>query len=230
MTTFQKSGALAAWAMALSYIIGFAIFIFYLDPPSFAEPVERVTYLIANKTLLLSAMSIIYILAGLALLVLVLALHDRLKTAAQSPMQVATAIGIIWVGVLVASGMIYTTGAESAIKLYASDPDRAATLWMSVGLIQNGLGGGTELLGGLWIVVVSFVALRSGKLSKPLNWLGFLIGIAGIFSIVPAWNFLVDIFGLSQIVWFIWVGAVMLFSMERGGVSPRGSFILAAGS
>jgi len=62
--------------------------------------------------------------------------------------------------------------------------------------------------------------LRSGKLSKPLNWLGFLIGIAGVFSIVPAWNVFVDIFGLSQIVWFIWVGAVMLFSAERDEVNP----------
>lgn len=218
MTTFQKAGALAAWALALCYIIGFAIFIFYLDPPSFAEPVERVTFLIANKILLLSAMSIIYIFAGLALLVLVLALHERLKAEAQSLMQVATAIGIIWVGVLVASGMIYTTGAESVIKLYATDPERAATLWIAVGLVQNGLGGGTELLGGLWIITVSWIALRSGKLSKPLNWLGFLIGIAGVFSIVPAWNVFVDIFGLSQIVWFIWVGAVMLFSAERDEV------------
>jgi len=220
MTTFQKAGALAAWALALCYIIGFAIFIFYLDSPSFAEPVERVTFLIANKILLLSAMSIIYIFAGLALLVLVLALHERLKAEAQSLMQVATAIGIIWVGVVVASGMIYTTGAESVIKLYATDPERAATLWIAVGLVQNGLGGGTELLGGLWIITLSWIALRSGKLSKPLNWLGFLIGIAGVFSIVPAWNVFVDIFGLSQIVWFIWVGAVMLFSAERDEVNP----------
>jgi hypothetical protein len=220
MTTFQKAGALAAWALALCYIIGFTIFIFYLDPPSFAEPMERITFLIANKILLLSAMSIIYIFAGLALVVLVLALHEKLKADAQSPMQIATAIGIIWAGVLVASGMIYTTGAENVIRLFATDPDRAATLWIAVGLVQNGLGGGTELLGGLWIIIVSWIALRSGNLSKPLNWLGFLIGVAGILSIVPAWNVLVDIFGLSQIVWFIWVGVVMLFSAERDEVIP----------
>lgn len=212
---FQKAGALAAWAEALCYIIGFVIFIFFLDFPGFEKPIESVVFLIANKALILSAMSIIYIFASLALLVLVLALHERLKADAPSLMQVATAIGVIWVGVVVASGMIFTTGAESVINLYATDPERAATLWMSVGLIQDGLGGGTEFLGGVWILLISWTALRSGKLSKPLNGLGGLIGIAGILSVVPSWSIFVDIFGLSQIVWFIWIGAVMLFSAEH---------------
>lgn len=215
MTTFQKAGALAAWAEALCYIIGFVIFIFFLEAPGFAKPIESVDFLIANKALILSAISIIYIFAALALLVLVLALHERLKANAPSLMQVATAIGVIWVGVVVASGMIFTTGAESVIKLYATDPDRAATLWISVGLIQNGLGGGTEFLGGVWILLISWTALRGGKLSKPLNVLGGLIGVVGILSIVPSWSIFVDIFGLSQILWFIWVGAVMLFSAKR---------------
>lgn len=215
MTTFQKAGALAAWAEALCYIIGFVIFIFFLDFPGFGKPIESVVFLIANKALILSAMSIIYIFASLALLVLVLALHERLKEDAPSLMQVATAIGVIWVGVVVASGMIFTTGAESVINLYATDPERAATLWMSVGLIQDGLGGGTEFLGGVWMFLISWTALRSGKLSKPLNGLGGLIGIAGILSVVPSWSIFVDIFGLSQIVWFIWIGVVMLFSVKH---------------
>ena len=128
-------------------------------------------------------------------------------------MQVATAIGINS-GTVVASGMIFTVGAESVIKLYASDPERAATLWMAVGIVQDGLGGGTELLGGVWIFIISWTAMRGGHLSKPLNWFGLLIGIAGILSVVPAWGIFVDIFGLSQIVWFIWIGAIMIFSAE----------------
>ena len=111
--------------------------------------------------------------------------------------------------------MIFTTGAESVTELYASDPERAATLWMAVGLIQDGLGGGTEFLGGVWILLISWTALRSGKLSKPLNGLGGLIGMAGILSVVPSWSIVVDIVGLSQIVWFIWIGAIMLFSAKH---------------
>lgn len=212
MITFQKVGGLAAWAEALCYIIGFAIFVIFLDFPSSVKPVDNLIFLIDNKALILSAMSLIYIFASLVLLVLVLALHERLKKEAPALMQVATATGLIWAGVVVASGMIFIVGAESVIKLYANDPERAATIWLAIGIVQDGLGGGIELLGGVWIFIVSWAALHGDRLSKPLNWFGLLIGIAGILTVVPALGAFVGVFGLSQIVWFIWIGTVMLIS------------------
>ncbi|WND02011.1 DUF4386 family protein [Temperatibacter marinus] len=214
MTAFQKIGGLAAWGQALCYIIGFTIFIFFLDFPSSDKPLEAINFLIDNKMLILSAMTIIYILAALILLILVLALHEKLKSDNPLLMQISTATGLIWAGVVVASGMIFTVGAESVIKVYEYDPDRAATLWIAVGIIQNGLGGGTEFLGGVWILLISWVAYKGDHLSKALNWLGFGIGIIGIASVVPSLSFFVDIFGLSQIIWFLWLGTVMLFTAK----------------
>jgi hypothetical protein len=43
-----------------------------------------------------------------------------------------------------------------------------------------------------------------------LNWLGVIIGTAGILSLVPALNGLAVVFGLVHIVWFMWLGIVML--------------------
>ncbi len=60
---------------------------------------------------------------------IVLALHDRLKQAAPAMMQVATAIGLIWAGLLVASGMVSNAGIRPVIALYASDPAQAAMTW-----------------------------------------------------------------------------------------------------
>lgn len=207
---YQKMGGLAALAEALCYIIGFAIFVFLLDIPGNSRPVENVEFLIDNRILIISTMSIIYIFAALILTVLVLALHDRLKTLSPIMMQVATAIGLIWAGVVVASGMIFNVGAESVISIYASDPERAATLWLAVGIVQNGLGGGIELLGGVWILIISWTGLKSGIYPKFLNYFGIIIGCAGILSVAPAWGVFVEIFGLSQIIWFIWLGMVML--------------------
>lgn len=216
MSTFQKIGGLAAITEALCYIIGFAIFVFFLDFPSGLDPVQSLVFLIENKALILSAMAIIYVFASLVLLVVVLALHERLKPEAPALMQVATAIGLIWAGVVVASGMVFIVGAEDVVNLYASDPERAATIWLTIGIVQDGLGGGIELLGGVWIFILSWAALRSGKLSKPLNWFGFFIGIAGILTVVPALHGLVEVFGLSQIVWFIWLGIIMLKTKKAG--------------
>ena len=208
--SLQKAGGFAAWAEALCYIAGFAIFGFLLGVPSSGDPAQNLQYLIDNKALIQSAMIIIYILAALILLVLVLALHDRLKNYSPALMQITTAIGLIWTGVVVASGMIFIVGSESAISLHATDPERAATILMAVSVVQNGLGGGTELLGGVWLFILSWVALAAGKLPKLLNYFGFFIGIAGILSVFPPLQSAIEIFGLGQIIWFIWLGFVMV--------------------
>jgi hypothetical protein len=63
-------------------------------------------------------------------------------------------------------------------------------------------------------------------LPNALNWLGILIGIAGIASAIPVLLNARLVFGLLQIVWFIWLGIVMLRTRasERSqtqSVSPR---------
>jgi prepilin signal peptidase PulO-like enzyme (type II secretory pathway) len=83
-----------------------------------------------------------------------------------------------------------------------------------------------ELLGGLWVLLVSVAALRTGGLPKALNWLGILIGFAGIVSVVPPLLDAAYVFGLLQIVWLIWMGIVMLRTRapersQRQPVSPR---------
>ncbi|WP_340587434.1 hypothetical protein [Erythrobacter alti] len=185
---------------------GFSIFIIFLDPPSHLDPVRSVEYLIANETLILSAMTLIYIVAALVLLVLVLALHDRLKTVQPRLMALATPLGIIWAGIVIASGLISVSGSQTVIGLHAVDPERAGTVWLAVGIMQNALGGGIELVGGVWILLVSVSAMAGKTLSRFLNYLGVILGLVGIASVVPALSDLVDVFGLGQIVWFFGSG------------------------
>ena len=85
------------------------------------------------------------------------------------------------------------------------------TIWQAIEPVTDGLGGsGGELLGGLWVLLVSVAALRSGGLSKVLNWLGVAVGSAGVLSVVPVLKDLALGFGLLQIVWFVWLGIIML--------------------
>jgi hypothetical protein len=152
-----------------------------------------------------------YVFFGFFLIVFSLALYNRLKAGAPALMQVATVIGIIWAGSLIASGMIANAGLATIVPLYATDPAQAALTWQAIESVANGLGNANgEILGGLMTFLISLAALRAGELPKGLNILGLAVGAVGIITIIPALNALVAVFGLAQIIWFIWMGIVLL--------------------
>jgi hypothetical protein len=64
----------------------------------------------------------------------------------------------------------------------------------------------------LWTLLVSLAALRAGGLPKGLNVLGLLVGAVGVITIFPGLTDLTPVFGLGQIVWFVWLGLVLLRS------------------
>lgn len=77
--------------------------------------------------------------------------------------------------------------------------------------MTDGLGGGNEIVGGIWLLLVSWAALQIGGLPKTLNYLGVVVSVAGILTVVPALGKIGGaVFGLGLIVWFVWLGIVML--------------------
>jgi len=157
---------------------------------------------------------LMYVFFGVVLIVLALALHDRLQAGAPALMRTATVLGIIWAGALIASGMVANAGIAPAVALYAKDPAQAVLLWQGIEAVANGLGNGNgEILGGLWVLLVSLAALRAGGLPRGLNIIGLLVGAVGVVSLIPGLtDLLVGVFGLSQIVWYVWLGIVLLRS------------------
>ena len=147
-----------------------------------------------------------YTLFGVLLAVLVLAIHQRLKKYSSNFSKLASVFGIIWVGLVIASGMIANIGLNSVIEIGIKEPENAMLVWSSVSIISEGLGGGNEIVGGIWMLLLSIIALKGQLFSKPLI---ILVGIAGILTIYPL-DIFTEIFGISQIIWFLWVGIFMI--------------------
>lgn len=207
----EKWGGVAALYEALAYIIGMAGFILGVNISEIADPLQKVTALIENQGLLTSLMLVVYVFFGVWLVVLSLALHERLDGKNSALARTATAFGLIWAVLVIASGMIYNVGIETVIAISANDPSQAATVWLAIASVFNGLGGGVEVVGGIWVLLLSVTALRSGSLPRAFNIFGFIVGGAGVVTIVPALAEIgANIFGLTQIVWFIWLGIVLL--------------------
>jgi hypothetical protein len=212
MKTLQKFGGFSALYLAVAYIIGMALFFLVLDY-SKTDPAQKVAMLVDKQWVFFSTNLLTYVFFGVFLIVLSLALYDRLKSRAPAMMQVATAIGIIWAGSLIASGMVSNAGIDPVVTLYAQNPAQASLTWQGIESVANGLGNGNgEILGGLLTLLVSLAALRAGGLPRGLNILGLMVGTVGIISIIPGLTSLTGVFGLSQIIWFVWLGIVLLRS------------------
>ncbi len=210
ISDLQKLGGISALIEAALYVTGFALFLTILDPSGYVGHVQQVAFLADNQVASYIANLLIYVVFGVVLVVLVLALHARLKNSSPAIMQTATAFGLIWAGLVIASGMIANIGNSTVVGLFSENQDQAVSLWLAIITVQEALGGGNEIVGGLWVLLLSWAALRAGKLPKVLNYLGVLVGLAGILTVVPAFDVLMDVFGLGQIVWFAWLGIVML--------------------
>ncbi|NDJ75420.1 MAG: DUF4386 family protein [Chloroflexi bacterium] len=215
-------GGVAALYLATAYVIGIVMFLFVLDYMSVDGPDEKVGFLVDNKELIYITNLVLYVVFGGFLIVLALALYERLKTGAPALMQMATIVGIIWAAAVIASGMIANTGIAPVVDLYDDDPAQAATAWLGIDAVANGLGGGGgEFLGGLWTLLVSWAALRTNMFSKALNYLGLTVGVVGLVSTIPGLADLGGLFGISQIVWFVWVGSILLRSSSQAtAVNP----------
>ena len=211
MKTLQKFGGIAALYLAAGYIIGMIGFLGVVDVSSVADPVQQVALMADNLAFLYILHLFVYVVWGIFMVVLSLALYERLKAGSPAIVQTATVFGIFWGCVIILSGMIQNAGMQTVVDLYGKDPAQAGTVWLTIDSVLKGLAGSNEIIGGLWVLLISWAALRTGELPRVLNYLGIVVGAAGIISIVPALaEMFIYIFALGQIVWFIWLGIVLL--------------------
>jgi hypothetical protein len=204
-------GGFAALYSCVALLVSMVGFLLVVGTLDVTDPVQKVAQLVDNQTLLYILMLISYVFWGIIFVVLVLALNERLKAGSPAIMQIATAIGLIWACIVIASGQVYNLGMGVVVDLYGVDPAQAATVWIAIESVVNGLGSaGGEILGGIWVLLVSWAALRAGELSKALNYLGVLIGVAALISAVPGLSLVAIIFGWGKMVWSLWLGIVML--------------------
>ena len=216
----QKIGGIAALVAAATFLFGIVLFVTMLSDYATGDPspAESVAFLVAHQTTLFVWYLVIFIVFGVVLVPLVITIHDRLSTDTPHLAQAATAFGMVWAGLVIAAGMIANLGIGTIADLHETDPAQAKSVWSSLDTVQNGLGGGNELVGGMWVLIVSVAAMRSGTLPRSLCYLGAVSGIAGLVTVVPALEAVGAVFGIGLIVWFIWIGTILL--RTRSAESP----------
>ncbi len=210
------TGGYAALAAAATFVFGFVMAATVLSDYTIGDPdpAESVAFLVDHQTALGIWYAVIYVGFGVALVPLVLTLRERLRNESPMLAEAGGVFGFIWAGLVIASGMIAIIGLGTVSDLYDVDPVQAEPVWSAIDSVQNGLGGGNEIVGGLWVLLISTAAMRAGSLPNALNYLGMVAGVAGIVTVLPALEDVGAVFGLGLIVWFVWVGFVLLRTGE----------------
>lgn len=218
VSTSSRPGGVAALVAAATFVFGIALFATALSDYTSGDPTsaESVEFVVAHQTTLFLWYLVIFIVFGAALVPLVRALQRRLHAGAPALADTGAVFGYIWAGLMFATGMVSNIGIQVVADLAERDPDQAAAVWASIDAVTDGLGGGNEIVGGLWVLLVSLGALRTGALPRALNLLGVVSATAGLVTLVPGLTDVGIVFGLGLIVWFAWLGVVLV--RDRGVV------------
>ena len=226
MNNLQKSGGIAAVLHAATYVVGMVLGFTLIFPLMDAAPDQYLKFLSENQGIVYVWNLISYWGSAVTLVLMVLALYEHLKDHSPVLAQIAAAFGLIWAGLIIASGNLMLHNLGVVAELYGKDPAQAATAWTVLGSVENGITSGNELVGSLWVLLLSVAALRTGQLNRALNFLGVMLGIAGSLTLIPAlFDSLVMVFGPGMIVWSIWVGVVMLRQKPISAVRPVETFV-----
>ena len=205
-----KAGALAAFGMASCYIIMFIIYGAILTAPASDDVLDKIQFVQANQDLIGFTYVLGYLLFGCFLLITTIALHNSVKSKPSILLTSGTAFGLIWVVLMMCSGMIGLIGMQTMLELHSESSPHAVSLFYSYGVITNALGGGIELVGGLWVLFISLSGMRHKRLPRALHILGVIVGSLGVLTLVQSVPEFKMAFGLSQIAWFAWVGFALL--------------------
>lgn len=212
----QRVGAAAALYLALALLGAMPYFLLVVDYPNATTSADKVALVVDNYASMYAVYIATYVLFGMAVGVLAFALHDRLAGSSPATVRLATAVGLLWSFALVASGMVFTYGMTTIVDLHGKDEVQAAQAWQAIEPVAMALGGaGGEVLGGVWVLLLSLVALRARAFPRVVSWLGLVVGVLGLTSVVPPLHNAAIGFGLLQIVWFLCIAFILLKAPRR---------------
>ncbi|MCV2884633.1 DUF4386 family protein [Aestuariibacter sp. AA17] len=217
--TLQKWGGIAAIIEACTYLFGFVLFFGLIDATGYDTPERYLSFVLENRDVFISGYFVIGILFSFMLVVLVHALHQRMKNVAPELMACTAVVGYIWAAFVLASSFIFITSLSAVAKFHELDPVQALTIDRTIGIVVDALGGGIELIGAIWVLAITYVGLKHNVYSRLLHYWGALVSVAGVLTLFSTLSFLsgnpffditTALFGLGQILWFIGLGVAML--------------------
>lgn len=215
MNNLQKLGGMGALVGATTNLFALVIYATLLVPNGFgSDNLGQIATFLANNQVFMHVFDIIiYLVFGVSMIFLSLGLHERLKTGSTVLAQAVTTFGLIYAVLVIVAGTLSLSNSSTVIKLYGENPVQATTVYLTLDSVATGLGagGGETMVSALWILLLICVALRAREFPSTLNYLGLVVGVAGILTVLlPPLLPMAVVYGLGLIIWLAWLGIDML--------------------
>ncbi|MCA9365297.1 hypothetical protein KC723_00200 [Candidatus Kaiserbacteria bacterium] len=201
MTLFKKLATISAVYGGLSYIGGIFVYLQLLKYDSVSTPSEQLAIIGNNPVLVHITTLHIYILFSFGIILLATYLYLKLKDQQPALGLLSLISGVVWSTLLIASGFI--SMGVTAILMNGTAVSELTFAWQAIDIVSNALGGGNELIGGVFTGLLSLALYKARYSSLVTSLLGVVVFVGGIISALP---YLADvgigIFVISQILWF----------------------------
>ena len=216
---YQKLGGISAIALALTYMFGFILFFGILNIQDGLNELKRLDFMLNNRDAFYIGYLVIGVLFSFLLMFLVQVLSTRFKQGLLQINHYASVVGYIWAACVLISSLIFLTSLAPIAKYNELDPQQALIIKQTISIVVNALGGGVELVGAVWVLLISYLGLKLKVYHFSVHWLGIIIGVVGVLTLFSGLSFLSSIaffdfatavFGLGQIIWFLVLGVLMI--------------------
>lgn len=201
MTFCKKLATISALYGGLSYIGGIFVYLYLLQYDSATSASEQLAIISSYPVLVHITTLHIYVIFSFGIIVLATYLYLKLKDKQPILGLLGLISGVIWATILIASGFI--TMGVTTLLINGTPASELVSAWQSIDIIQNALGGGNELIGGVFTGLISLALYKARFGGVATSILGALVFIGGTVSALP---YLADIgigiFVISQILWF----------------------------
>ena len=144
MKTLQKFGGIAALIGAATNLFALVTLLTLLEPKGYGsdDPGQIVAFLADNQALMRVWDIIIYLVFGVSMIFLSLALYERLKAGSPALAQAVTTFGLIYAVLVIVIGTLAINNLSTVVKLYGENPAQAAMVWLTLDSVETGLGAG----------------------------------------------------------------------------------------
>jgi len=202
----------ASVVAGLSFLVGLVVYFSVFVSASYGDMTHDVltqlNLMSSHSTLMYVWYFVIYIVFGVALIALQVGIKPYLEAGVLS--SIALIFGYLWSGLTITCGMLANVGTYMILQLMPHQQDIAISLWYTLQMLLNGIGGGNELVGGVWLAMLGLSLANDCTINRWLKWVAVIFGCFGVLTSVPMLTELGGVFGLGSMIWFLVMGRYQL--------------------